>query len=39
MEDIRSYGRNEDETPEEDRRAELSAAASDEEVPFHIPRD
>jgi hypothetical protein len=38
MEDIRTYRMN-DENAEEERRSELEAAAADEEVPFHIPRD
>jgi hypothetical protein len=43
MEDIRSY-RTEDDSQyrhrDDDRRIEqLEAAAADEEVPFHIPRD
>jgi hypothetical protein len=40
MEDIRTYRQEEDESRrvKEDERAELSAA-SDDEVPFHIPRD
>jgi hypothetical protein len=38
MEDIRTY-RMEDERREEERRSELEAATSEEEVPFHIPRD
>jgi hypothetical protein len=44
MEDIRSYGREDDEQTrryerEDDRRSELNAAGNDDEVPFHIPRD
>jgi hypothetical protein len=38
MEDIRTYRMN-DEHAEDERRSELEAAAVDEEVPFHIPRD
>lgn len=41
MEDIRTYRQEEDESrrvKDEDERAEFSAA-SDDEVPFHIPRD
>jgi|GraSoiStandDraft_59_1057299.scaffolds.fasta_scaffold180362_2 hypothetical protein len=44
MEDIRPYRNEQDESQyrrrEDDRRIEqLEAAAADEEVPFHIPRD
>ncbi|HET7705956.1 MAG TPA: hypothetical protein VFM36_07710 [Thermoanaerobaculia bacterium] len=45
MEDIRPYSideeRRERRASDEDRerRAELEAARSEEEVPFHIPRD
>lgn len=41
MEDIRSYGRDEEDPrhiDDQDRR-EYSASPSDDEVPFHIPRD
>jgi hypothetical protein len=39
MEDIRTY-RSEDDEPQRDAdRGEWSAAPSDDEVPFHIPRD
>lgn len=41
MEDIRTYRTEDDEQwqiPDEDR-IEFSAAPSDDEVPFHIPRD
>jgi hypothetical protein len=40
MEDIRTYGREEDDKRQilDDERAEWSAA-QDDEVPFHIPRD
>jgi len=40
MEDIRNY--RADEEPQrwnEDDRVEFNAASSDDEVPFHIPRD
>ena len=36
MEDIRTYRVDEDETNEE---REIAAAANEDEVPFHIPRD
>ena len=41
MEDIRSYRNEADEQRriDDDNRAEYSAASSDDEVPFHIPRD
>jgi hypothetical protein len=42
MEDIRTYGRDEDEKTrryEGDDRPEYTAGPSDDEVPFHIPRD
>jgi hypothetical protein len=44
MEDICSYGREEDEQSrrydrEDDHRTERTAAGNDDEVPFHIPRD
>jgi hypothetical protein len=41
MEDIRTYRTDEDEkTRDQDRdRTEWSAAPSDDDVPFHIPRD
>lgn len=45
MEDIRPYRNDQDDLQqyrrrEDDRRVEqLEAAAADEEVPFHIPRD
>jgi hypothetical protein len=41
MEDIRTYGREEDEqwhTPDDERLEEWSAASEDE-PPYHIPRD
>ena len=40
MEDIRTYGRDDDEKGSlpDDERAEWMAA-SDDEPPFHIPRD
>jgi hypothetical protein len=41
MEDIRTYRIEEDETRrvKGDDRSEFSASPSDDEVPFHIPRD
>jgi hypothetical protein len=39
MEDIRTYRTDEDETTRDNERNEWSAAPSDDEVPFHIPRD
>ena len=39
MEDIRSYRIDTEESAREDERVEFSAATSDDEVPFHIPRD
>jgi len=41
MEDIRNYRIEEDEQRRrnEDERVELNASSSDDEVPFHIPRD
>jgi hypothetical protein len=40
MEDIRNHRVEEDEQRwNEDDRVELNAASSDDEVPFHIPRD
>lgn len=40
MEDIRTYNREEDDwyLPDEER-VEYNASSSDDEVPFHIPRD
>jgi len=38
MEDVRPY-RMEDNPADDERRSELEAAAAEEEVPFHIPRD
>ena len=41
MEDIRTYRTDEDEPRRvnDDERADYSASPSDDEVPFHIPRD
>ena len=41
MEDIRTYRIEEDEPrrPSDDDRADYSASSSEDEVPFHIPRD
>jgi hypothetical protein len=38
MEDIRTY-RNDEQEPSRDQEREFVAASSDDEVPFHIPRD
>lgn len=38
MEDVRTY-RIEENPVNDERRSELEAAAAEEEVPFHIPRD
>ncbi|HEX8411330.1 MAG TPA: hypothetical protein VF883_20890 [Thermoanaerobaculia bacterium] len=40
MEDIRTYRSEDDrEVREDNERVEFSAASSEDEVPFHIPRD
>ena len=40
MEDVRNYRIEENEQHRiEDERLEMNAAQSDDEVPFHIPRD
>jgi hypothetical protein len=39
MEDIRTYRSEDDREVREDERVEFTAASSEEEVPFHIPRD
>jgi hypothetical protein len=40
MEEIRNYRIEEDEQRwNEDERVEFNASPSDDEVPFHIPRD
>jgi len=39
MEDIRTYRSEEDREDRDDERVEFSAGSSDDEVPFHIPRD
>jgi hypothetical protein len=39
MEDIRTYRTDEDDQTRDQERSEWSAAPSDDEVPFHIPRD
>ncbi|HEU4522925.1 MAG TPA: hypothetical protein VFT12_13035 [Thermoanaerobaculia bacterium] len=40
VEDVRPYRVAEEKKErEEDHRRELEAAKSDEEVPFHVPRD
>jgi hypothetical protein len=41
MEDIRTYRIDDEETRRvnDDERSEYSAASSEDEVPFHIPRD
>lgn len=39
MEDIRTYRFDEDESRRNDDDREYDAAPSDDEVPFHIPRD
>lgn len=39
MEDIRTYRSEPEESVREDERVELGAATSEDEIPFHIPRD
>lgn len=39
MEDIRMYRTDDDNLQREDERTERLALPSDDEVPFHIPRD
>lgn len=39
MEDIRTYRSDDDREVRDDERVEFTAASSEDEVPFHIPRD
>lgn len=39
MEDVRTYGIDEEDHRRDDDRVEFEAASSDDEVPFHVPRD
>ena len=39
MEDLRTYGTDDEEQLRDDERAEWLAASVEDEVPFHIPRD
>ena len=39
MEDIRNYRSDDDRESRDDERVEFTASSSEDEVPFHIPRD
>lgn len=39
MEDIRTYRTEDERESRYDERVEFTAASSEDEVPFHIPRD